>query len=121
MSVKLDDRVLRDLIRTAGDELDTWLGSVSFEILGEIVTSFGQSPSAPGEPPGVDTGALRDSMGQERLSVLQYVVYARAEYAPYLEFGTTRLAKRPYFTPVFEAWRRRKLADSAKRARLLER
>ncbi len=112
-SVKLDDRILKQLIRQTPARLDTWLRGVSFEILADIVRSFGTSPSSPGEPPGVDTGNLRAGMGQDKIGDLKYIVYAQASYAPYLEFGSETMEKRPFFTPVFMEWRQRKLVESA--------
>lgn len=118
-NVTFDDRVLKQLIRNSPAELDNWLRGVSFEILADIVTSFGTSPSGAGDPPGVDTGNLRAGMAQDKVSDMSYIVYAQAEYAPYLEFGTENMSKRPFFAPVFENWRQRKLVKSARNLRLI--
>lgn len=59
--------------------------------------------SAPGEPPAVDTGAYRASWTWDT-TVLPNAVILRVgsedEIAPYLEFGTSRMAARPHIRPV---------------------
>ncbi len=64
--------------------------------------------SAPGEPPAVDTGHLRNSIGSEAVDqVLR--VGAAAGYAPALEYGSARpvpggvvfVQPRPFMAPAF--------------------
>ena len=50
----------------------------------------------------VRTGRLRDSIGMSVLN-RQLEVYAEAEYAAYVEYGTSRMAPRPFLAPAFEA------------------
>lgn len=56
--------------------------------------------SAPGEPPAVDTGRLRSSVSHEGPYVDGNRVHGRwgtnVEYADDLEFGTSRIAPRPW-------------------------
>ncbi len=55
--------------------------------------------SAPGEPPAVDTGRLRASITHEiekEFSAWIGTVGTNIEYAPDLEFGTTKMAARPF-------------------------
>lgn len=56
--------------------------------------------SAPGEAPAMDTGALASSIqvAPERGST--YVVFTNQEYAAHLEFGTVKMAPRPFFGPA---------------------
>ena len=59
--------------------------------------------SAPGEPPAVDTGNLKNS-----LRVLEvtddYASYGTsADYAADLEYGSRRMAARPFLRPAVEA------------------
>lgn len=66
------------------------------------------SPSAPGTGPGVRTGRLRGSItwrpGYDEIS--PYVDVGTAVlYGPYLEFGTSKMAARPYLRPALEAAR----------------
>lgn len=65
--------------------------------------------SAPGEPPASDTGRLVNSfasyvnkLSQEKIE--SFVVAGRGvvRYARMLEFGTTKMAPRPYMMPALE-------------------
>jgi hypothetical protein len=53
--------------------------------------------SAPGQAPAVDTGMLLASLQAQRSSGGSAIVYAGAEYAVHLEFGTVGMAPRPFF------------------------
>lgn len=106
MTVQIDARGLQALIRATPERLDRAVMAAATEINSEIVTSFGTSPSSPGEPPGVDTGALRASMRAVKMKRrFTARVATSIDYAPYLEFGTERMAARPFFSPVMERWR----------------
>lgn len=57
--------------------------------------------SAPGEAPAIDYGALINSI-QLSFGDMQAAVYSNMEYAPHLEFGTTKMAPRPAWIPAAE-------------------
>lgn len=116
----IDDRKLRQIIRDLPDRASEMLGAMSEELTGDIVLSFGASPSAPGQPPGVDTGALRASMRWERESALSTAIMDGVEYGIYLEGGTGRMDARPFMLPGFEAFRRNKLAGFIQSYGLIE-
>lgn len=65
------------------------------------VSGPGHIPSRPGEPPNADTHELDLSLdsilneGRRSVSVV-----SRAPYAAFLEFGTSRMAARPYLRPA---------------------
>lgn len=66
----------------------------------------GLSPSLPGEPPKVVEGDLRRSIGAEaRINKKEPKVVGRFgssdPKAIYLEFGTARMAARPFLRPAF--------------------
>lgn len=64
--------------------------------------SIRHQASAPGEPPATDTGRLVNSIvGDAKVIGKQVQGYleARTDYAGYLEFGTRKLAARPFMTP----------------------
>ena len=75
-----------------------------------------ESPSAPGEPPAVVTGTLRASithrLEEEDGDTVGYVG-TNVEYAPYLEFGTSRMAARPFMFPALET-NRTNIVDAIK-------
>lgn len=57
--------------------------------------------SAPGEPPAVDTGRHINSITTEYdQAQLAGTVVFRAKYAAALEYGTSRMAPRPYARPA---------------------
>jgi HK97 gp10 family phage protein len=62
--------------------------------------------AAPNTPPNTDTGALARSIVTE---VQQGDVYVGSglEYAPHLEFGTSKMIQRPFLNPALEKNRRR--------------
>jgi HK97 gp10 family phage protein len=57
--------------------------------------------SAPGEPPKTDSGRLVGSIRHEH-SFLSASVGSEVNYAGYLEFGTSKMAARPYLVPTLE-------------------
>ena len=64
-----------------------------------------ESPSAPGEAPAVVTGTLRASIAhqvvEEDEQVVGYVgIPSSVPYAKHLEFGTSRMAARPFLFPA---------------------
>lgn len=60
------------------------------------------SPSSPGQPPAVDTGNLKNSVLAEDVSLLTWVVNIGAPYGVHLEYGTNRMAARPFVKPATE-------------------
>ena len=75
--------------------------------------------SAPGQPPMSDTGYLANRITFDRLGDLTAVVGTKVEYAVHLEYGTERMAARPFFRPAVERMRPKyigKLEDIIRRA-----
>lgn len=68
------------------------------------VSGIGHIPSAPGQPPNRDTGLLDGSIDTEIRSQMppSVAVTSRAPYAAHLEYGTSRMAPRPYMRPAVE-------------------
>lgn len=64
------------------------------------------NPSQPGEPPASDTGRLAQSyewkVGRDRGGIFAEVG-TNVFYAPYLEFGTRKMAPRPHVRPAIDA------------------
>lgn len=63
--------------------------------------------SAPGQPPATDTGRLAGSIRAIESGSPQATVEAQVDYAIHLEFGTRRMAARPFMTPAVESNRER--------------
>ena len=65
--------------------------------------------SAPGEAPANDTGNLASSIILETgdLPTGKITIEARAKYATYLEFGTARMAARPFLRRALDSMRGR--------------
>lgn len=58
-------------------------------------------PSYPGEPPAVRTGFLRDSVsGTQASAQLEAEIEVEAYYGILLEFGTEKIAPRPFVRPA---------------------
>lgn len=119
MRVRIDRKRLDALIRDTPERADDLLAGAAQSMLGEIVTSFGtgapgrlyargqrfHTASAPGSPPAVDYEALRGSMRVERVRLLEYKIQDGVEYGLWLEYGTAKMAARPFVMPVVERWR----------------
>jgi HK97 gp10 family phage protein len=70
--------------------------------------------SSPGNPPAVDTGRLRNSINYFLTDRYTGEVRASTKYAAALEFGTVRMAARPFMQPALEK-SRIKILDLAKK------
>lgn len=58
--------------------------------------------SAPDQPPMSDTGRLANSITFDKIDDLTASVGSAIAYAAYLEYGTSRMAARPYFRPAVQ-------------------
>lgn len=63
-------------------------------------------PSAPGQPPNRDTGVLQAHITNEMVGPVTAEVRSDATYANDLEFGTSKMAARPYMRPARDAKRK---------------
>ena len=67
-----------------------------------------RTASAPGEMPAIDTTQLINSLQKRMISgKARGVYFTNLDYAPMLEYGTSKMAARPFMTPA---------ADKAKRS-----
>jgi len=64
------------------------------------VSGAGHEPSKPGQAPNNDTGVLANNIETVSVAPLIVEVSSRAPYAAALEFGTSKMAARPYMKPA---------------------
>ena len=115
-------RELRRLSDDLREEAGKAVLATAVEMRADIVTSIQRGPasgitykksnptrthtaSAPGQPPMSDTGRLANSITFDRQGKLTAVVGSALNYAPWLEYGTSRMAARPFFRPAVERMR----------------
>lgn len=67
------------------------------------VSGKGHVPSKPGEPPNEDTGTLRRNITVTQIGPLHVRVASNAPYSAHLEFGTSKMAARPFMGPAARA------------------
>lgn len=121
---------LTELARKAPDQLEEFGRKVITQMTTEVVTSFGSGPpgrqygnhvaSSPGYPPNVDSGALRASINWRQERKFRFVMTDGVKYGAFLEFGTSKMAARPFMSPVFERYWRREIAQMARNVGLLK-
>ncbi len=62
-------------------------------------------PSKPGEPPNQDTRVLADNIETVQISPVLVEVSSNAPYSAPLEFGTSKMAARPFMRPARDKMR----------------
>ena len=120
MTVRGGDQLRRNLDRLAGAErrqaqrngLEAGIRVVETHVKielqtpgsGEVYTrgSVSHQASAPGQPPAIDTGTLINSVNVDDVTPTEAVLGVGAEYAEYLEFGTSRMEARPFLRPAMD-------------------
>jgi HK97 gp10 family phage protein len=131
-------RKTRRFKERAEQELMAALTSIGFRIQEEAITSITQDPktgrtykrrsvthtaSAPGEAPASDTGRLVGSFAvkpnRAKKSVTIKAGGGNVKYAHALEFGTNKMAERPFMRPAVKkakAFAQKRIEDAANRA-----
>lgn len=93
-----------EVIRAAGAAVYESADAIRAEAFRSIsagsVSGAGHVPSAPGEPPNRDTGELQSKLKNVETGPLTAEVRSEAGYASALEFGTSKVAARPYMRPA---------------------
>jgi HK97 gp10 family phage protein len=105
------DRIRRlsgpDMIRRVGSAL--FAGGQAIQVEAQLSISRGavsgraHVPSRPGEPPNYDTGVLANNIETVLVAPLRVEVSSNAPYAAALEYGTSKMAERPYMRPAVAA------------------
>lgn len=88
---------LGQMIFAAADAIKT---DARLSITTGSVSGAGHVASKPGEPPKRDTGHLDTNIEAYRTGPMTAEVRSQAEYAAHLEFGTSKMAARPYMRPA---------------------
>ena len=114
LTFKIDSRKMRELARSQPQRTSDFLDAEAEDMVNDIKLSFGTSPSAPGDPPGVVTNALRGGMKWKPDGRFTRIIHDSVEYGAWLEFGTERMLPRPFMSPAFDR-KRQNFGDHAKR------
>lgn len=109
--VKGTERYIRHLTRI-GPNTRTLVGKALFVAGGMIeteaeisitegsVSGKGHVPSKPGEPPNADTRQLDTNIETVKAGELAVDVISKARYSRDLEYGTSKMAARPFMRPA---------------------
>lgn len=93
-----------EVVRAAGRVLYVGADMIRAEAHRSIsagsVSGKGHVPSRPGEPPKRDTGVLQAHIEAKLVEPLVAEVSSNAPYAAPLEFGSSKMADRPYMRPA---------------------
>lgn len=87
----------------------------ALSITNGAVSGKGHVPSLPGQPPKADTHVLDRSIETIQVEPLKVEVSANAPYAAALEYGTSKMAERPFMRPAV-ARKRKEVAQLVRRA-----
>jgi len=91
-----------DFAEEAGKKAALAAGIALQKQMKDVMTNAGPSPSKAGNPPAVDTGNLRRSIQINQDTASGDVeVGTNVEYARYLEYGTSKMAARPWLNRSF--------------------
>lgn len=100
----LKDKIQKKLSKIEGGGR-IYFNLSKYDEKGRLVFKYVHKASAPGEPPVKFTGKLIRSIKNDVVESPYYLegkVYSEDKKAHYLEFGTYKMAKRPFFKSTFE-------------------
>lgn len=104
-------REVEKVLREAGERVQT---RAQVSITAGSVSGARHRPSAPGSPPNNDSGDLANGIETVTIAPLHVRVQATADHSAALEFGTSRMAARPFLRPARDAEARPTKRDVAK-------
>lgn len=90
-------RVLGKALFAAGERIQV---EAQLSLTRGAVSGKNHVPSSPGEPPNQDTGVLGGNIETVMTGPLAVEVSSNAPYSSPLEFGTSRMAARPFMRPA---------------------
>ena len=112
MAIKGSKAHLARLRRLSGSGMEREIGKALFaggkriQVAAQIsittgaVSGSGHVPSAPGQAPNQDTGVLANNIETVLKEPTLVEVSSNAAYSSPLEFGTSRMAARPFMAPA---------------------
>jgi HK97 gp10 family phage protein len=119
VTIRLSKISGQDTVRRVGAALyaggEEIRAEASHMITEGAVSGKGHIPSLPGEPPNEDTGTLRTHIETTQVGPLAVEVSSNAPYAAALEFGSFKMAERPYMRPA-TARKRQAVVDLVRNA-----
>lgn len=116
-TVRIELRGMYRYHETVIEGFARFIGDVAEDGRTEIRDSWSDvSPSSPGQPPAVVTGFLDSSIEADKSQLKSFTAYIRAnaEYSLPLEFGTHKMAARPFMRPWLHQQEDAKLAAKFK-------
>lgn len=103
---------MEQLLRDEPAKVENFLDWMAESIVTDAKLSMGESPSAPGGPPGVDIGTLWNSITWEPTAPRERTISDGVDYGIYLEYGTEKMAARPWMVPAFARAQERMESDA---------
>lgn len=91
------ERLVGEALFAGGEIIQT---AAQISITTGAVSGAGHVASLPGEAPNQDTGVLGGNIETTQPSKLLVRVASKAGYSAALEFGTSRMAARPFMVPA---------------------
>jgi hypothetical protein len=103
MRAVLDMAKLLEIERNMPGRVETMMAELAFTCVGEAVDNFSTtSPSPAGEPPGIDTGTLKNAVNAQPAGPMAWEVNDGTDYGVHQEYGTRKMPARPWMLPAFE-------------------
>jgi len=97
------ERLVEQALFAAGEMIQV---EAQLSITRGAVSGKNHVPSAPGDPPNQDTGVLAGNIETTRAGKLRVRVTSKAPYSTPLEFGTSKMAARPFMRPARDKMKR---------------
>lgn len=94
------DEAIREISKALFIAANNIQQSAQHSITEGSISGKGHIVSAPGTPPNADTHNLDRQIEAELVQPLKAIVSSNARYAAALEFGTSKMAPRPYMMPA---------------------
>lgn len=108
LEIRASNNLLDRIINNVYKKTDTETQAAAEDIVKDIRASWSRrAPSAAGQPPAMVSGTLDASVvaaPQQSISSgkTQTAIVVYAEYASFLEYGTSKMAARPFVRPAMK-------------------